>query len=262
MRDLVTCTVDSDGVALVTFNNPPTLNALTKPMGLRFKQLLGDLAARDDVGCLVITGAGRAFSAGGDLDFLDDRAHRSTPEVNTNTMRAFYGLYIQPFTACAVPTIAAVNGHAIGAAFALALAVDMRVISTTAKLAVNFTKLGLHPGMGSTFVLPRTVRREVAAYLLLTGKQITGAEAMRLGLCLDAVPQDGVLAEAMSIAKEIAGNGRLAVLQTKETLDSVWMEGMPRQLRREADAQAVSFVGPEFRSRLAALQDKVMRAKL
>ena len=137
-----------------------------------------------------------------------------------------------------------------------------QVISTTAKLAVNFTKLGLHPGMGSTFVLPRTVRREVAAYLLLTGKQITGAEAMRLGLCLDAVPQDGVLAEAMSIAKEIAGNGRLAVLQTKETLDSVWMEGMPRQLRREADAQAVSFVGPEFRSRLAALQDKVMRAKL
>ena len=168
MRDLVTCTVDSDGVALVTFNNPPTLNALTKPMGLRFKQLLGDLAARDDVGCLVITGAGRAFSAGGqsdaavavvsrtprcvcplalcfaaplilpappsppppghagDLDFLDDRAHRSTPEVNTNTMRAFYGLYIQPFTACAVPTIAAVNGHAIGAAFALALAADMR----------------------------------------------------------------------------------------------------------------------------------------
>ena len=254
---LVTWAVDADGVAVVTFNSPSTLNALTQPMGRKFKSALGEIARRADVRCVVLTGAGRAFSAGGDLDFLNDRAFNSTPETNTNAMREFYAHYLQPLTECTVPTIAAINGHAIGAAFALALAADMRVISTTAKLSVNFTKLGLHPGMGSTFVLPRTVRREVAALLLLTGRQITGEEAMRYGLCLEAVPASDVLAQAMSIAKEIASNGRLAVVQTKESLDAQWMEGMDRQLRREADAQAVSFVGTEFRDRLAALQHTI-----
>jgi enoyl-CoA hydratase/carnithine racemase len=199
------------------------------------------------------------------LGFLEDRAFHSTPAENTDTMRGFYGRFLLPLRAIPVPTVCAVNGHAIGAAFSFAMATDLRVISETAKCAVNFTALGLHPGMGATWVLPRTASREVANYLLLTGKQVSGRETHQMGLCLRCVPADQVLAEATTIAVEIAAAGRLAVRQTKESLGSLWEEGLERQLRREADAQAISYVGDEFKTRLAALvarTTKKTKAKL
>jgi enoyl-CoA hydratase/carnithine racemase len=158
-----------------------------------------------------------------------------------------------------VPTIAAVNGHAIGAAFSFACAADMRIIGEKAKVAVNFTQLGLHPGMGATFLLPKIVRPEVANYLLMTGKQITGKEAHELGLCLKCVPNDQVLEEALKIAREIASAGRLAVRQVKESISMPFEEGLERQLRREADAQAVSYPAPEFRQRLGDLQARTTK---
>ena len=88
---LVLLDVADDGVATVTLNNPKALNALSAPMGAQFESICNDLCEREDVTCVVVTGSGRAFSAGGDMQFLEDRAYNSTPEVNTNTMRAFYG---------------------------------------------------------------------------------------------------------------------------------------------------------------------------
>jgi enoyl-CoA hydratase/carnithine racemase len=168
-------------------------------------------------------------------------------------MLGFYGGFFGPLRRLPMPVIAAVNGHAIGAAFAFAMAADIRVISETAKCSVNFTQLGLHPGMGATFTFPRTVPREVSNYMLLTGRQVQGVEAKELGLCLKTVPAERVLREAVNIACEIAANGKLAVRQTKESLDAQWGEGVERQLRREADAQAVGFVGPDFQARISAL---------
>lgn len=170
---------------------------------------------------------------------MQERAFKSSPEVNTETMRTFYGGFLGTLRRLPIPVVAAINGHAIGAAFALAMAADIRVVSETAKCSVNFTQLGLHPGMGATFTLPRTVSREVSNYLLLTGRQVLGKEAVELGLCLRTVPKDEVVAVATAIAAEIAGNGRLSVRQTKESLDSQWQEGIERQLRREADAQVL-----------------------
>lgn len=138
------------------------------------------------------------------------------------------------------------------------MAADIRVISETAKCSVNFTQLGLHPGMGATFTFPKTVRREVSNYMLLTGRQVLGTEALELGLCLKTVPALSVVPVATSIARDIASNGKLAVRQTKESLDSQFREGMGRQLRREADAQAVSYVGPDFQGRITALIAKTI----
>lgn len=255
---------EATGVAVITLNNPKALNALSGDMGDQFEAIIDSLCTRSDVGAVVITGAGRAFSAGGDLGFLQERAFNSTPEENTNTMRKFYSRFLS-VRRLPMPSIAAVNGHAIGAAFSFALATDMRIIAENAKCSVNFTNLGLHPGMGATFILPRSVRQEVANYLLLTGKQIMGREAHELGLCLKCKPKEEVLPEAMEIARAIAANGRLAVRQTKESLSTPFEEGMVRQLRREADAQAVSYVDFEFRERLTALvartTGKVKKAK-
>jgi len=253
-EQLVLCDVDvATQVATVTLNNPKALNALSDAMGQQFEHIVDELCARTDVGCVVITGTGRAFSAGGDLDFLKERAFKSTPEVNTNTMKAFYGRFLLPLRRLPMPVIAAVNGAAIGAGFSLAMAADLRIIAERAKVSVNFTKLGLHPGMGATFVLPKTLSREVANYMLLTGKQVDGHEAKELGLCLKCVPDTECLTTATSIAIEIASNGRLSVLQTKESLDSQWEAGMERQLRREADAQAVSYVNPAFQKSITDL---------
>ena len=105
------------------------------------------------------------------------------------------------------PTIAAINGDAIGAAFSFACAADMRIVSDDARLALNFTALGLHPGMGATFLLPKIVRPEVANYLLLTGKRVQGREAQELGLCLRVVAKEQCLPEAVAIAQLIAANG-------------------------------------------------------
>lgn len=120
-------------------------------------------------------------------------------------------------------------------------------------ILVNFAQLGLHPGMGATFLLPKLVSPEIANYLLMTGDQIRGKEARELGLCLKAVPKDQVLAESKAIAGKIVAAGRLAVRQVKESISSPFEEGMHRQLRREADAQAVSYAGTEFQERLTAL---------
>ena len=158
-----------------------------------------------------------------------------------------------------VPTIAAVNGPAIGAAFSFACAADMRIIGDKAKCAVNFTQLGLHPGMGATFLLPKIIRHEAANYLLYTGKQITGQEAFELGLCLKSVPNDQVLDEALKIAHEIASAGALSVRQVKQSISAPFEEGMERQLRREADAQAVGYPGPDFRERLAEVQSRTTK---
>lgn len=248
-------------VATITLNNPRALNALSGPMGLEFKGIIESIVDRcgpgGDIGAVVLTGAGKAFSAGGDTVFLTERAFKSTPEVNTNEMLKFYSLFMVQLRRLRCPTIAAVNGTAIGAGFTFAMAADLHIIAEEARISQNYTKLGLHPGMGATHVLPRTLSREAVNYILLTGRQMSGKEAVALGLGLKTMPTGAdVLKEAQEIATEIAGNGRLSVLQTKETIDEQWMPGLTRALRREADGQAVSYPGWEFQASITALTSK------
>ena len=152
---------ESDGrVAVITLNNPSKMNALTEPMGDALTGVVTRLQSDPGVRCAVLTGAGRAFSAGGDLDWLMQR-HRDTPENNISVMTKFYKRFLV-MRQIPVPVIAAINGPAIGAGLCLAVGgADVRVASSGAKLGVTFTKLGLHPGMAATHFLPQPVGPQV-----------------------------------------------------------------------------------------------------
>ena len=143
-------------IGVITLADQARLNALTEPMGDAFSRLVDSIQAnRQGVAAIVLRGEGRAFSAGGDLDFL--RARRAdSPESNVTMMLAFYRRFLA-VRRLPVPVVAAINGPAIGAGLCLALACDVRVAAASAQLGVTFTKLGLHPGMGATHFLPRIV---------------------------------------------------------------------------------------------------------
>ena len=162
----------TDGVATVTLNAPEKMNAMTVAMGEGFETAISELRREPPsaLRCVVLTGSGRAFSAGGDLEWLMER-HHDEPSNNALIMRDFYARFLS-VRSLPVPVIAAVNGPAIGAGMALACACDIRIAAPDAKLGITFVGLGLPPGMGSTHWLPTVVGPQRAAELLLTGEVI------------------------------------------------------------------------------------------
>lgn len=219
-------------VAILTLNAPKKLNALSEQMG---DDLLKAMPKDwSNINALVITGSGKAFSAGGDLDFLRARS-KDTPGNNTEVMKEFYGRFLGQILQCPVPTIAAINGAAIGAGFAFTLGCDMRITTKSAKLGLTFVGLGLHPGMGSSFLLPYLIGHENASRMLLTGCLIDGTEALTMRLvtkCTDT-PED-VLPAAIELATLIAKQAPLATKQCTRTLRISKTAGLDAALWREA----------------------------
>ena len=175
-------------MVLVTFTDPDRRNAMTAEMGADLAAALAGLTGRDDVRAVVLTGAGSAFSGGGDLALLADKAARAKAgEDQTASMREFYEVFLSVVRA-PFPVLAAVNGHAIGAGACVAVACDLAVVAREAKIGFNFVRLGIHPGMGGSWTLPRLVGPQRAAELLYTGRLFTGVEAADYGLALEALP--------------------------------------------------------------------------
>ena len=172
----VTTSLREDGVAVLTLNVPEKMNRMDVEMGLAFEAAVMELRALPPttLKACVLTGSGRAFSAGGDLDFLMDR-HNDAPSNNASIMREFYARFLS-IRKLEVPLIAAINGPAIGAGMAVACACDLRIASPDAKIGITFVGLGLPPGMGSTYWLPSVVGPQRAAELVLTGEVIDGVE--------------------------------------------------------------------------------------
>lgn len=242
------------GVCTLTLDAPDRLNALSEEMGESLVLHAKELSQDAEIRAVVLTGRGRAFSAGGDLAFLAARA-ADTPAANSERMRAFYRRFLS-IRDIGVPVIAAVNGAAIGAGACLAMACDLRVVASEAPIGFTFVGLGLHPGMAGTFTLPRVAGRELATSLLLTGEPITGREAVERGLALEHAPPEGVLSRARAIARTIARRAPLAVRHTLATLRAAEDEGLDRALQREADAQAQSYATEDLREGIAALREK------
>jgi enoyl-CoA hydratase len=251
-----------DAVALVVFDDPERRNAMTEAMGRALTQVVARLSADASVRAVVLTGAGSAFSAGGDLAMLEEksqagRADRSaeTRAANRAFMREFYALFLS-VRSLPCPSIAALNGAAIGAGLAVALACDIRLAARDAKLGLNFTKLGIHPGMGSSWTLPRLVGPAHAADLLLTGRIVDGVEAERIGLVNRAVPRDEVRAAALAVAEEIAACAPIAVRQTKQSLARSFEATLDEQLGFEAEQQAICYQSADFAEGLAAARER------
>ncbi len=251
-----------DGVATLTFNDPARLNAMTEEMGRAIAARSRELAERDDVRAVILTGAGRAFSAGGDLDMLErmnaqgrDDPGGPTRERHRAFMRGFYGLYLSILD-LPQPTLAAVNGAAVGAGCCVALACDMRIAAEEARLGLNFARLGIHPGMAATWTLPRLVGPAQAAELLYTGKLVDAAEADRIGLVNRSVPGAQLLAEARETARAIASCSPLAIHGTKRSLAQSEGAGLAEQLEREAAEQSLCYESTDLTEGLAAVREK------
>jgi 2-(1,2-epoxy-1,2-dihydrophenyl)acetyl-CoA isomerase len=200
----------ADGVGTVTLDRPEKLNAYTPRMGEElvdaFRRLRDDPGAR----AVILTGAGRGFCAGVDLDLL--RAHRAAdaapPEGSAGAPRLGEEEFVLSFPAelhaFPKPVIAAIHGPAIGVGVTMTLPCDLRLAAEGAKLGLTFTRLGLLPGLGSTFLLPRLVGMARALELVLTARVLEASEAARLGLVSEVVPTDRLLPRARELAGALA----------------------------------------------------------
>ncbi len=248
-------------IVTIRFNDPDRLNAMTRSMGEAFRRVVADLVRDDSIRAVVVTGAGRAFSAGGDLEMLEQQADRGAAAPGIawrgirDDMSTFYRLFLS-IREFSCPTIAAINGHAIGAGFCVALGCDFRYVANEAKLGLNFTKIGVHPGMGATWTLPRLVGPALASELLFTSRTIEGEEAVRIGLANRAFDRDEVLPAAMETAAEIAANAPQAVRATKRALRRSENASIEDQLQFEASEQAKNFETGDAREGISAVREK------
>ena len=249
------------GVVTLTFNDPSRLNAMTQAMGEAFRDAINELAGDDSLRAVVLTGAGRAFSAGGDLSMIEGRAALGASgrpgargEIRDG-MRAFYQLFLS-LRDLPCPTLAAINGAAIGAGLCVALACDVRLVARDAKLGLNFTQLGLHPGMGATWTLPRLVGPARAAEILFSSRLFSGSEAVEFGLANRALATADVLPATRSLAGEFAAAAPLAVRGVKRALRRSETARLEDQLDFEAAEQAACFESRDVQEGLAAARER------
>ena len=252
--DLVLFSVD-DHVAVITVNDPDRRNAVTNEMSVSLRAAVERAEADPDVHAVVVTGAGKAFCAGADLSALG--AAGSGP-AESGLQRVYDGF--MAVGSCRLPTIAAVNGAAVGAGLNLALAADVRIAGPAALFDARFQKLGLHPGGGATWMLQRAVGPQVARAALLFGMRFDAESAVRYGLALSVA--DDPVAAALELAAGPAAAPRELVLATKATMratispGSVDSEQHELAMRTELGPQVYSIQSPEFASRLAAARRK------
>lgn len=239
--------------ALLTLDDERRKNAMTPELGDALARAVADLKGRRDVRVVVLTGAGEAFSAGGDLRMLE-RLRQVSAEESKAYMLGFYARYLSILD-LEVPTIAAVRGPAIGAGLAVALACDLLVCDEDAKLASNFAKLGLYPGMGTTYFLERRVGALRAAELVLTGRRFSGRDAVAWGIANEAVPAGEVLARSLRLADEIASSSPLTVRALKEAF-APDRTALGAALDHEASCQAESYQSADLAEGLAAALEK------
>jgi enoyl-CoA hydratase len=243
-----------DRICILTLNDPEKLNAMTDDMAVHFSEAVNKIKEDSGLRALILTGAGRAFSAGGNLPRMLERAD-ANPISNRKNILSFYQSFLR-IMELDIPTIAAINGHAIGAGACVSLACDMRLASQKSKMGFTFAKIGLHPGMGAEYFLTRLIGRARTFELLMTGDIISAEEAFRIGLINHVVPDDELMDKAMELAGKIADMPALPIRLLKESIDTAMNDSLTDTLNREAVYQAVCYAGEDIREGITALQEK------
>lgn len=244
------------GVVLLTLSDPERRNAMTAEMGAYLSGALTELGARDDVRVVVLTGSGSAFSGGGDLALLAEKAAEAKAgHDQTASMRRFYEAFLSMVDA-PFPVLAAVNGAAIGAGACVAIACDLAIVALEARIGFNFVRLGIHPGMGGSWSLPRLVGPQRAAELLYTGRLLSGEEAAAYGMALEAVPADDVLPRTLALAAAIARSAPQPVRQLKQSLAGAAGRTLAQQLDVEAAAQGENYRTADVDEGLLAARER------
>lgn len=243
-------------VATITLNRPERLNALTFEVYTQLRDKFRDLDTEPGVRAVIITGAGRAFCSGGDVeDIIGALLGRDLKALHEFT-RLTCDL-ILAMRRCRKPIVGALNGTVAGAGAVIAAACDIRIAAETAKIAFLFTKVGLSGAdMGAAWLLPRIVGYGHASELLLTGDFIDAKRAYEIGLYNRVLPQAQVFSEARAVAEKLARGPSAALGVTKEALEAEATLDLEAALVYEADAQARLMQGTNFREAHAAFQAK------
>jgi 2-(1,2-epoxy-1,2-dihydrophenyl)acetyl-CoA isomerase len=245
-----------EGVALVTLNRPDSLNALVIPMGAALRDAIREAGRDPAVGAIVVTGAGRAFSSGGDIELMKRvvdaggrwEAFRPLVEAGREIALAI--------AACPRPVIAAVNGAAAGGGMGLALSCDVRWASERARFGQSFVRIGMHPDWGSLAALPRLIGSSRALELMWTGDLLDAAEALRLGIVSRVLAPEALLPEALEFASRLAHGPAVAIAEIKRSVLAARDMTLEQALARELGAQERCWSTRDAREGFTAFLEK------
>ena len=246
----------ADGVALLTLNRPHRGNGVVPEMARDLIAALNEIEADKTARVLVLTGAGRQFCAGADLvEFADYLANRQAALQEPYNARVLWPV-TQRLVTCRLPVIAAINGGATAGGLDLALACDLRLAADSAKMGETYIKLGLAPGNGGTYFLPRLVGSGMAAEMALTGDLYDAGQALAMGLVNRVVPEADLVAEAVALAARIAERPRLAIEATKQQLRQSWHMDLVGSMNASFWAVATLSYSDDLREGVAAAREK------
>ncbi|MFN3255567.1 MAG: enoyl-CoA hydratase-related protein [Ilumatobacter sp.] len=238
-----------DGVATLTLNNPGERNTLTAPMVDEITAAMDAIESDASVGALVVTGAAPAFCAGANLGNLSEATGESLGKIYEGFLR---------IARSPLPTLAAVNGSAVGAGMNLALGCDVRIVAHEAKLDTRFLQLGIHPGGGHTWMFRRIAGPQAAMAAVVFGQVLDGREAERVGLAYRSVPLADLAEAAQTFAAGAASAPRELAIATKATILAMAdIDEHPAAVARELEPQLWSTTQPWFAERMAALRAKI-----
>ena len=248
--------VEEGAIATITLNRPDKLNALTFEVYAELRDLFRDLQQRPAVRVVVMTGAGRAFCSGGDVQAIIGELFSRDLQGLLEFTRMTCDL-IKNIRALRKPVIASLNGTTAGAGAVISLAADLRIAAEEAKIAFLFTKVGLSGAdMGAAFLLPRVVGLSKATELLYTGDFISAAEAERIGLYNRVVKAEELAAATREMAEQLAAGPGLSIGLTKEMLNRELSLHLNDALEAEAEAQALCMLNPDYREAYEAFAAK------
>lgn len=240
------------GVLLITLDNAERLNATDAAMHEELSRIFAVVHREPSIAAVVVTGSGRAFSAGGDLDWISQQVgdYSQTMKVMREA-----GDIVRTMIDCDTPIISAINGVAVGAGLAVALLADISIINVEARITDGHIRLGVAAGDHAVAIWPLLCGMAKAKYYLMTADFIDGAEAERIGLVSRAVAPDDVLPTALGIAEKLATGPRDATRFTKRALNHWLRQALPA-FEASLAYEMLNFLGPEAAEGLSALQDK------
>jgi enoyl-CoA hydratase len=239
-------------VMLVTLNRPEVLNAAHEAMHSELATIWADLGRDEETRAIVVTGAGRAFSAGGDLSMVERQI--GNYDLVTSMLKEMSDL-VYNMANCEKPIVSAINGVAVGAGLVVALMADISICASDARLGDGHVRLGVAAGDHAAIIWPLLCGLAKAKYYLLTGEMVTGEEAERIGLVSKALPAEAVQPEAMRVATQLATGPQLAIRLTKRALNG-WVRNAGPIFDQSAAYEMLTFMGEDIKEGLASLREK------
>lgn len=239
------------GVGIVRLNEPRSMNAMSPGIKAALMREVPRLVADDQVRCLLVTGTGEAFSAGGDIKNMA----RSSP-ADTRKRMADHHAWCGPLLTAEKPVVMAVNGAAAGGGFGLALMGDIVIASRTAYFTTGFLKIGVVPDLGLLVTLPRAVGMMRARDMIMTSRKVAAEEALQMGLVSRVVEPDQLMPEAMKAARSLAEGPTVAIGLTKRLLKRTYESSIDDFLGEEALSQAAAMTTDDFLEGITAFKEK------